>query len=134
MPSRVNPLDYFLDLVTPSLPNQRSAELVAYFDANCAEALEQQVAAALASPGMTTVEMLQHMRQKLLFLGDVSDRSGKSYNVPFSTYYRRSSPSRRSSIRTRISVRDPTACRATSSGIPGEKWVWVVPAQVVAKV
>ena len=83
VPFGVNPLDFYLDLVTPSVPDHKSEELVAYFNTHVAPQLVQSVDAALASPGRSSVSMLRHIREKLLFLGDVPDRSLQSYNVPF---------------------------------------------------
>jgi len=65
VPSNINPVDYFLDLVTPGYVDQQIDAFVQYFKAHAAAPIAAAVEDKLAHPGMTGEEVMRDRFTKL---------------------------------------------------------------------
>jgi hypothetical protein len=64
VPSFVNPVDFYLDLVSPSYAGQEIDAFVTYYEKHCAADVMELVQAQLSAPGVTSSEIMQHKLQK----------------------------------------------------------------------
>eukprot|EP00927_Polykrikos_kofoidii_P038726 TRINITY_DN33149_c0_g1_i1.p1 TRINITY_DN33149_c0_g1~~TRINITY_DN33149_c0_g1_i1.p1 ORF type:complete len:727 (-),score=120.39 TRINITY_DN33149_c0_g1_i1:129-2309(-) len=88
VPVRVNPMDHFLDAVTPGLRCSRVEPFVNYYSRECEVAMQLHVEGNLRKGGKTPMELLEAQRQRLLPFGDLPFVKDRVYGVSFAEQLR----------------------------------------------
>mmetsp|Transcript_103404 Transcript_103404/g.183696 ORF Transcript_103404/g.183696 Transcript_103404/m.183696 type:complete len:671 (+) Transcript_103404:108-2120(+) len=83
VPSHVNPVDHYMDLVTPGAPGEACEAFLSHFNEHCKTHLDKMVRDKLHEELKSPLELLEHVRENLLVWGDLPPLQNQVYGVPF---------------------------------------------------
>jgi len=85
VPAHVNPVDHYMDLVTPGAPGAECEAFLSYFNLHCKTRLDCLVSDQMHKQLKSPLELLECEREKLLVLGDVPPVRNSVFGVGFRT-------------------------------------------------
>jgi len=83
LPSRVNPLDFCMDLVTPGARGSQEEDCVQYYELHCRPAVDALVEDQLETKRAEPIEMLEAQRKKMAKWGYLPPVRKNKYGVRF---------------------------------------------------
>jgi len=119
MPSRMNPMDFCMDLVTPEARGSCEEKCIKYYIEHCSPDLDKLVAGEMENKRAEPLEMLEAWQRKMLRYGDLPPVRNSKYGVRF-----------RRQLQI-VSRRQLTLCFRDKQGVWAELIVAVVKALVV---
>jgi len=83
VPDFATPTDYFLDMITPDVPDSQADHFVAYYKAHQEMVVSMAVKAELANQRKTALQLLEDRRENLLHFGHIPAVRNSVFGVRF---------------------------------------------------